>query len=76
MYAIAACVIGGASLSGGVGSLVGTIIGVFIINILKNGLMSMGLPDQWQQFFIGLVVILAVLIDVIRTERLGKVKGK
>lgn len=48
MYAIAACVIGGASLSGGVGSLAGTMIGVLVINVLKQGLMSMWIPVQWQ----------------------------
>lgn len=69
MYAIAACVIGGASLAGGVGSLVGTLIGVLVINVLKNGLMSMWLPVQWQQFLIGVVVVAAVLVDVIRSKR-------
>ena len=74
MYAIAACVIGGTSLSGGVGSLVGTMIGVLVINVLKNGLMSMSLPVQWQQFFIGVVVVAAVLLDIIRAKNAGKVK--
>lgn len=69
MYAIAACVIGGTSLSGGIGSLIGTLIGVLVISVLKNGLMSMGLPVQWQQFFIGFVVLVAVLIDVIRAKK-------
>jgi ribose transport system permease protein len=69
MYAIAACVIGGISLAGGVGSLAGTMIGVFVITVLKNGLMSMSIPVQWQQFFIGVVVLMAVLIDVVRAKR-------
>ncbi|QWW18801.1 ABC transporter permease [Schaalia sp. 19OD2882] len=69
MYAIAACVIGGTSLAGGIGSLWGTIIGVFVISVLKTGLLSMGLPVQWQQVLIGVVVILAVLLDVLRTRR-------
>ncbi len=69
MYAIAACVIGGTSLAGGVGSLWGTIIGVFVISVLKTGLLSMGLPVQWQQCLIGVVVVLAVLLDVIRSRR-------
>lgn len=68
MYAIAACVIGGTSLAGGVGSLWGTLIGVFVISVLKTGLLSMGLPVQWQQVLIGVVVVLAVLLDVIRTR--------
>lgn len=74
MYAIAAAVIGGTSLAGGIGSLTGTLIGVFVINVLKNGLMSMGLPVQWQTFFIGLVVVLAVLLDVYRAKRAKMVK--
>ena len=69
MYAIAACVIGGTSLVGGVGSLSGTLLGVFVISVLKTGLLSMGLPVQWQQVLIGVVVVLAVLIDVIRMKR-------
>ncbi len=74
MYAIASCVIGGTSLSGGIGSLVGTMIGVLVINVLRNGLMAMSLPVQWQQFFIGVVVILAVLLDIIRMKRAANVK--
>ena len=74
MYAIASCVIGGTSLAGGTGSLVGTMIGVLVINVLKNGLMSMSLPVQWQQFFIGVVVILAVLLDVVRTKSAANAK--
>ncbi|HOO28815.1 MAG TPA: ABC transporter permease [Lachnospiraceae bacterium] len=69
MYAIAACVIGGTSLSGGIGSLSGTILGVFVISILKTGLLSMGLPVQWQQVLIGVVVLLAVLVDVVRMKK-------
>lgn len=72
MYAIAACVIGGTSLSGGIGSLSGTILGVFVISVLKTGLLSMGLPVQWQQVLIGVVVLLAVLVDVIRSKKAKK----
>ena len=69
MYAIAACVIGGTSLAGGVGTLSGTILGIFVISVLKTGLLSMGLPVQWQQVLIGVVVLLAVLVDVIRAQK-------
>lgn len=75
MYAIAAVVIGGASLAGGVGSLIGSMIGVLVINVLKNGLMSMSLPVQWQQILIGVVVIVAVLADVWRSKRARRVKN-
>jgi ribose transport system permease protein len=72
MYAIAACVIGGISLSGGIGSITGTIIGVLVINVLKTGLMSMSIPVQWQNFLIGVVVIAAVLVDIVRGKRQQK----
>lgn len=72
MYAIAACVIGGTSLSGGIGTLSGTILGVFVISVLKTGLLSMGLPVQWQQVLIGVVVLLAVLMDVLRMKNAKK----
>ncbi|MBQ7256212.1 MAG: substrate-binding domain-containing protein [Abditibacteriota bacterium] len=73
LLAIAGVVIGGTSLSGGVGSLSGTIIGVFIMSVLKNGLVSMGLPAPYQTFFTGIVVICAVLLDIYRNkEKVGK----
>jgi len=74
LQAIAAVVIGGTSLVGGVGSLTGTIIGVFIMSVLRIGLMSMGLPAPFQVFFTGLVVIGAVLLDMQRTKRSNQVK--
>ncbi|MEI8332234.1 MAG: ABC transporter permease [Chloroflexota bacterium] len=64
--AIAAAVIGGTSLSGGEGSIVGTIIGAFIISTLTIGLSILGVPDQWKLVITGLVVIGAVWLDVLR----------
>ncbi|WP_300711131.1 ABC transporter permease [uncultured Brachyspira sp.] len=72
--AIAAVVIGGTSLSGGVGSIVGTIIGVYIMSVLKVGLPSVGVEQFFQYFTIGIVVIIAVLIDVYRIKMSNKVK--
>jgi ribose transport system permease protein len=74
LQAIAAVVIGGTSLAGGVGSLSGTLIGVFIMSVLRNGLISMGLPAPYQTFFTGVVVIAAVLLDVYRTKKANEVK--
>lgn len=74
LQAIAAVVIGGTSLSGGVGSLTGTMIGVFIMSILKNGLVSMSLPAPYQTFFTGIVVIGAVLMDVYRNKKANSLK--
>ncbi|MCI8578180.1 MAG: ABC transporter permease [Lachnospiraceae bacterium] len=67
-FAIAAAVIGGASLSGGKGNMIGTIIGAFIIGILNNGLNLIGLSSFWQQVAVGCVIILAVFLDVIRVK--------
>lgn len=74
LQAIAGVVIGGTSLSGGIGSLTGTLIGVFIMSILKNGLISMSLPAPYQTFFTGIVVIGAVLMDVYRNKKANEVK--
>lgn len=74
LSAIAGVVIGGTSLSGGVGSLAGTLIGVFIMSILKNGLVSMSLPAPYQTLFTGIVVIGAVLLDTYRTLKANEVK--
>jgi ribose transport system permease protein len=74
MDAIAAVVIGGTSLAGGVGSLTGTVIGVFIMSILTAGLMSMSLPAPYQTFFTGIVVIGAVLLDIYRSKKANAVK--
>jgi len=74
LQAIAAVVIGGTSLAGGVGSLSGTIIGVFIMSVLRSGLVSMSLPAPYQTFFTGIVVIGAVLLDIYRTKKANEVK--
>ena len=72
---IAAVVIGGTSMAGGSGSIVGTLIGVFIMSVLKSGLTSVGLQSHWQTFFTGFVVIGAVLLDQLRTASAQKVKS-
>ncbi|PIE34683.1 hypothetical protein CSA56_07075 [candidate division KSB3 bacterium] len=61
--AIAAVVIGGSSLSGGKGSLIGTFIGVFLITILHNGLNLIGVSPFWQGSAVGSVIIISVLVD-------------
>jgi len=64
--AIAAVVIGGASLSGGVGGIAGTVVGVFIIGVLHNGLNLVGVSPFIQQIVIGAVIALAVSSDTLR----------
>ena len=67
--AIAAPVLGGVSLFGGVGSGAGTLVGAFILGILSNGLNLMGVPSFWQQVIKGVVLILAVMLDVFTKRR-------
>ncbi len=67
--AIAAAVIGGTSLSGGEGSILGTVIGAFIISTLTNGLRILSVPQEWQTVVTGGIVILAVYLDIVRRAR-------
>ena len=67
--AIAAVVIGGTSLSGGRGSIMGTIIGAFIISVLNNGLRMMGVEEQWQYVVTGVIIIIAVYVDNVLRRR-------
>ena len=64
--AIAAAVIGGTSLSGGEGTILGTVIGAFIISTLTNGLRILSVPQEWQTVVTGAIVILAVYLDIVR----------
>lgn len=68
LEAIAAVVIGGTSLSGGKGTIVGTVIGALIMSVLTNGLRIMSIPQEWQTVVVGLVIILAVYADTIRKK--------
>jgi ribose transport system permease protein len=67
--AIAAVVIGGTSLSGGEGSILGTIIGAFIISTLTNGLRILSVPQEWQMVVTGAIVVLAVFLDILRRRQ-------
>lgn len=69
LEAIGGAIIGGVSASGGAGSIEGTLIGVFVICLLKTGLPFIGLQANWQQIITGLVLIAAVLVDIIKKRR-------
>lgn len=69
LEAIAAVVIGGTSLSGGEGTILGTVIGAFIMSVLTNGLRILSVPQEWQTVIIGVVVIGAVYADIIRRRK-------
>jgi ribose transport system permease protein len=64
LEAIAATVIGGTSLSGGRGTMLGTIIGAFIMSVLTNGLRIMGVAQEWQIVVTGIIIIVAVYVDM------------
>ncbi|HEX6705778.1 MAG TPA: ABC transporter permease [Albitalea sp.] len=64
--AIAAVVIGGTSLSGGTGTILGTIIGAFIMSVLINGLRILSVAQEWQTVVTGAIIILAVYTDILR----------
>ena len=66
---IAAVVIGGASLSGGAGTILGTIIGALIMSVLRSGTNQMGWDTPWQEILIGLIIVIAVGIDRLRNRR-------
>lgn len=66
---IAAVVIGGTSLSGGIGTVAGTLIGALIIGVLRNGLNLLDVSSFWQQVVIGLVIAVAVMIDTLGRRR-------
>lgn len=68
LQAIAAVVIGGTSLAGGKGSMVGTIIGALIISTLNNGLQIVSVPQEWQNVILGVVILGAVYADMIRKK--------
>ena len=67
--AIGSAIIGGTSMNGGAGSITGTLIGVFIMSLLKTGLPFVGLQANWQQIITGIILILAVSMDVIKRYR-------
>jgi ribose/xylose/arabinose/galactoside ABC-type transport system permease subunit len=68
LQSIAAVVIGGTSLFGGSGNVTGTLVGVLIIAVIQNGLVILGVNPYWQFIAVGLVIVLAVVVDRARTE--------
>lgn len=71
LYAVAAVFIGGASLTGGQGTVTGTVIGAIIIAVIQFGLVFSGLPPYWQFVAVGLVIIVAVLVDQSKNKLTG-----
>lgn len=69
LQAIAAVIIGGTSLLGGRGSILGTVIGALIMSVLVNGLRIMSIQPEWQNIVVGVVVLLAVFLDSLRNRQ-------
>jgi ribose transport system permease protein len=69
LRAIAACVIGGASLTGGEGTIFGSLLGVVLVGLMNNALVLLNVSVYWQSLVTGLVLIVAVLIDVWANKR-------
>lgn len=67
--AIAAVVIGGTSMSGGEGTILGTVIGAFIISTLTNGLRILSVPQEWQIVSTGIIIVFAVYVDILRRRK-------
>ncbi len=68
LNAIAAAVLGGTSMSGGRGTIGGTLVGAFVIGVLNDGMIMMGVSDFWQTVIKGIVIVLAVAIDQIQAR--------
>jgi ribose/xylose/arabinose/galactoside ABC-type transport system permease subunit len=71
LTAIGAVIIGGASMSGGEGTILGTILGATLLGLITNGLILLGVSAYWQQVFSGAIIILAVALDTWRRRRSG-----
>lgn len=74
LSAIAAVVLGGASLSGGRGTILGAVIGACVIGVLGDGMVMMGVSEFWQMVIMGLVIVAAVVLDQLQ-KRLSGAKG-
>ena len=71
MMVIAAVVIGGARITGGYGNVVGTILGVLLITLVTNNLILLGVPNYWQKFVVGMIIIIGVSISSLRAKRIA-----
>lgn len=69
MTIMASCIIGGASMGGGSGSMVGTALGVLMLSIIKNGLVLIHLSTYWQNLVFGLVLVASLYVDLVRRKK-------
>jgi len=71
---LAAVVLGGASLLGGVGTVLGTVLGLALLAIMQNGLVLLGVSSYWSQFFVGLVILVSVSATAVSMTRSNVVR--
>ena len=76
MNSITAAVIGGTSMAGGVGTVVGTLVGTLLMQELSNSIVMLNISQYWEKVMVGGVVLLAVVIDSLRTMRRNKSLSK
>ncbi|MBA2132166.1 ABC transporter permease [Hydrogenispora sp. UU3] len=69
MPSVTAAIIGGTSLSGGEGTILGTMVGAILMGVLTNGIVLLNISSYWERVIIGIVVILAVIIDILRNNK-------
>jgi simple sugar transport system permease protein len=69
---IAAVVLGGAQLTGGRGTVIGTVLGVILVVIANNSLILIGVPTVWQRVVIGAIILIGTGLPAIRARRTGK----
>jgi ribose/xylose/arabinose/galactoside ABC-type transport system permease subunit len=72
MNAISAVVLGGTSMSGGVGSIGGTVVGMFVIGVINDGMIMIGVSEFWQKVIKGIIIVLAVIIDQVQARLSAK----
>jgi ABC-type xylose transport system permease subunit len=70
---ISAVILGGASLSGGKGSIVGAMFGALLLGTLDNGMTMLNIQTFWQDVITGIVLILAVVLDILRNKKTAQV---
>ena len=71
MTVIAAVVIGGVRITGGKGNVLSVVLGVLLINIVSNNLIMIGVPNYWQKFVIGLIIVLGTAMTSLRDKRMA-----
>lgn len=68
MESVAATIIGGTSIMGGEGGVIGSILGAIVMSVIKNGMVLLGVSTYWQQIVLGIIIVIAVVMDLMRKK--------